>query len=90
VTEEPKEEITEPKEDIPAKFAVIEPEVIENLVEEPEIITEVKIEESESHVTEESCDNLPEEPSLRDTLWGFLGCGGATEIIENSVIEDKI
>merc|ERR1711962_1303193 len=85
VTGEPEEEITESEEDIPAEFAVVEQEIIE----EPEIITEVEIEESESHLAEESCDNLPEEPSLRDTLWGFLGCGGATEEIENSVVEDN-
>merc|ERR1711962_487260 len=85
VTGEPEEEITESEEDIPAEFAVIEQEIIE----EPEIITEVEIEESESHLAEESCDNLPEEPSLRDTLWGFLGCGGATEEVENSVVEDN-
>merc|ERR1712115_224318 len=89
VTGEPEEEITESEEDIPTKFDVIEQEVIENLVGEPDIITEVKIEDSESHLAEESCDNLPEEPSLRDTLWGFLGCGGPTEVAENSVLEDN-
>merc|ERR1711962_403898 len=89
VTGEPEEEIAESEEAIPENFAVIEQEVIENLIGEPEIITEVKIEESESHLTEESCDNLPEEPSLRDTLWGFLGCGGATKVVENSVVEDN-
>merc|ERR1711962_684010 len=89
VTGEPEEEIAESEEAIPENFVVIEQEGIENLIGEPEIITEVKIEESESHLAEESCDNLPEEPSLRDTLWGFLGCGGATEEVENSVVEDN-
>merc|ERR1712080_809540 len=52
-----------------------------------ETITEVKMEESESPLSEESCDNLPEESSLRDTLWGFLGCGIATEVAVDSEVD---
>jgi len=60
--------------------------------DEPETQPDQKTEEAEVSV-EESCDNLPTEPSLRDKLWSFLGCGNTIEEVANSeeeVIEDEV
>jgi len=86
-------EVTELEEK--AAEEIIEEEVVEEITEiveeatEEDLLTEPEtvIEETKVEVSEESCDNLPEEPSLRDQLWGFLGCGGATEEVADSVVD---
>jgi len=70
ITEEAVDEITD------------EGEKVDNEIEVPEVekTEDDQIQDNNVDVFDESCDNLPEEPSLRDTLWGLLGCGVTIEL----------
>merc|ERR1711962_344546 len=92
ITEEAVEEITDEDEKVVLDTEIEVPE--REFDEEITLIVEEKTEDDQIQnnnvdVFDESCDNLPEEPSLRDTLWGLLGCGVANEEVENSVVEDN-